>query len=156
MKKILLSLSLLFSVNSESATERIQAMRFDRGAVMKIYLAPGLGSLILFPCGLSEVFIGRSDDLLAQISTTDKKNLFLNLKLNASLPTNIIAKCDEERNVFVLDIIPSRNRHQDLIDIRSVFGQAKRSDIVEFKKSSASKTSVVIEKPVLLESGERK
>ena len=156
MKKVLLSLSLLFFVNSEAATDRIQAMRFDRGKVMKIYLAPGLGSLILFPCGLSEVFIGRSDDLLAQISTTDKKNLFLNLKLNASLPTNIIAKCDEDKNVFILDVIPSRTRHQDLIDIRSVFGQAKRSDISEVNDVPVLRNSVVVEKPILLESGERK
>ncbi|MGE3760574.1 MAG: hypothetical protein AB7H97_22610, partial [Pseudobdellovibrionaceae bacterium] len=128
MKKLSFVISLLVSSTAATSVERIQATRFDRSQVKRIYLSPGLGSIVLFPCALIEVFVGRSDDLKVQISPNDKKTLFLNLKLNASLPTNLIAKCEPERNVFVFDVIPDRAKHQDVVEIRSFFGSPSNPD----------------------------
>jgi hypothetical protein len=154
MKKLFFASSLLISALSYGV-ERIGAVRFNRGAVSPIYLAPGLGSMILFPCPLVEVFIGRSEDLKSQISPSDKKTLFLNLKLNSSLPTNVLARCEGERNVFVFDVIPSKAKHQDFVEIKSAYGGP---GLKEFKTSQSSlnprnKLKVVMQKPELIEKG---
>lgn len=155
MKKLLFVTNLLFFVPAMGQVERIQSTRFDRSQVMRIYLAPGLGSLVLFPCALVEVFVGRSEDLKAQISPSDKRTLFLNLKLNSSLPTNMIAKCEPEKNVFVFDVIPSKSQHQDLVDIRNVFGRPSMvgRKPIELSKSEKMKGRLVLKSPVLIDKG---
>ena len=156
MKSLLFAIS-LFSV-SVMAQERIQSMRFDKSQVQRIYLAPGLGSIVLFPCGLQEVFIGRGEDLKAQISPNDKKTLFLNLKLNSSLPTNVIVKCSSEKSIFVFDVIPSRTRHQDLVEIRSSYGRPNLMNGQRLEQVSQAKTinRLIVKTPVLMENGGRK
>lgn len=155
MKKLLFATNFLFVVSALGQVERIQSTRFDRSQVMRIYLAPGLGSLVLFPCALVEVFVGRGEDLKAQISPSDKKTLFLNLKLNSSLPTNMIAKCEPERNVFVFDVIPSKSQHQDLVDIRNVFGRPSMvgRKPTDLSKDGNEKGRLVIKSPVLVDKG---
>lgn len=157
MKNLLLVISFAAAgalAGTKASVDRIQATRFDRASVKRIYLAPGLGSIVLFPCALVEVFIGRSEDLKAQISPNDKKTLFLNLKLNTSLPTNMIVKCEGDRNVLVFGVIPSKNKHQDVVEIRSTFGRPKsqETNLVPLQNTSASKV-VVLKAKVLI--GER-
>lgn len=154
MKKLLFVTSVMFLTPVMAQVERIQSYRFDRSQVMRIYLAPGLGSLVLFPCALVEVFVGRGEDLKAQISPSDKKTLFLNLKLNSSLPTNLIAKCEPERNIFVFDVIPSKSQHQDLVDIRNVFGRPLNNENKSTKGMSVqNKGRVLLAAPVLVVNG---
>lgn len=140
------------------AQERIQSMRFDKSQVQRIYLAPGLGSIVLFPCGLQEVFIGRGEDLKAQISPNDKRTLFLNLKLNSSLPTNVIVKCNPEKSIFVFDVIPSRTRHQDLVEIRSSYGRPNLINGQRLERVSQTTTvnRLIVKAPVLIENGAQK
>lgn len=156
MKNLLFAISLC-SVPA-IAQERIQSMRFDKSQVQRIYLAPGLGSIVLFPCGLQEVFIGRGEDLKAQISPNDKKTLFLNLKLNSSLPTNVIVKCSPEKSIFVFDVIPSRTRHQDLVEIRSSYGRPNliNGQHLEQVKQTKTVNRLIVKAPVLMENGGRK
>lgn len=154
MTNLLLSLILL-NANAATQVSRIQAMRFDRSTVSQLYLAPGLGSVVLFPCNLIEVFVGRSDDLKAQISPNDKKTLLLNLKLNTSLPTNLIARCEGDRSPFVFDVFPSRQRHQDVVEIRGSFGSPgySKSNFKEVHPNTEKRTKIVISKPVMTEGG---
>lgn len=162
--RLILMKNLLFAINFislaaladvKSRVERIQSLRFDIGQVQKMYLAPGLGSIVIFPCALQEVFVGRGEDLKAQISPNDKKTLFLNLKLNSSLPTNVIAKCYPEKIIFVFDVIPNRDRHQDLFEIRSSFGRPQLVTENRNQHFIAEKTSVrrVVQSPILIEKG---
>ncbi len=157
MKSLFFVISLIHGT-ARANLDRIQAVRVDKGQVQRIYLAPGLGSILLFPCALQEVFIGRSEDLKAQISPNDKKTLFLNLKLNSSLPTNVIAKCSPENSIFVFDVIPSRSKHQDLVEIRSSYGRPNFSvghRLIESTQESP-RNKLVVKSPVLIEKGERK
>lgn len=154
MKNLLFVIS-MFEFSALASVDRIQAMRFDRSAVKEIYLAPGMGSMIQFPCALLEVFVGRNQDLKVQISPNEKKTLFLNLKLNASLPTNVIARCEGERNSYVFDVVPSRTKHQDVVEIRSSFGGPGLRPARNDQKNAISKNlgRVVIKQPVLVEKG---
>ena len=154
MKNLLFVIS-LFPQFVVANTERIQSMRFDKSKVERIYLAPGLGSIVLFPCGIQEVFVGRSDDLKVQISPNDKRTLFLNLKLNSSLPTNVIAKCELEKSIFIFDVIPSKVRHQDLVEIRSSFGRPNSKDFAAFT-AVRSINRLIVKAPELVEKGSAK
>ena len=156
MKNLLFAISFT-SVVANAAPDRIQSLRFDRSQVQKIYLAPGLGSVVLFPCALQEVFVGRSEDLKVQISPNDKKTLFMNLKLNSSLPTNVIVKCSPERNIFVFDVIPNKSRHQDLVEIRSSFGRpAMGGAAIQQVTQTRTVNRLIVKAPVLVENGGRK
>jgi hypothetical protein len=139
MKKLFFVIN-LFAISIQASSDRIQSLRFDKSQVQRIYLAPGLGSILIFPCGLQEVFVGRSDDLKAQVSPNDKKTLFLNLKLSTYQPTNLIAKCELERSIFIFDIIPSTTKHQDLVEIRSSFGSPRLQNAKLIQSSSVQAT----------------
>lgn len=155
MKKILFTSLLLFAIQTFAEMDRIQSLRFDRGSVKTLHLAPGLGSIVLFPCPLLEVFVGRSQDLKAQISPNDKKTLFLNLKLNSSLPTNFIARCEGDRTVFVFDVIPSRVKHQDVVEIRGFFGGPGQKELrpMQISQEKTLRNKLVLKTPTLLEKG---
>lgn len=157
MKNLLFVIS-LFPAITWAAQGRIQSMRFDKSHVQRIYLTPGLGSMVSFPCNLLEVFIGRSEDLKVQISPNDKRTLFLNLKLNSSLPTNVIAKCSPEKSIFVFDVIPSRRLHQDYVEINSSFGKPNRigSQKLEQITEVKSRNRLIVKAPVLVEDGGQK
>lgn len=147
MLKLLLITSLLYASDK---IDRIQSYRFDRSQVKQIYLAPGLGTKIMFPCSLIEAFAGRNDDLKTQISPNDKKVLYLNLKLNNSFPTNLIVSCENERTPYVFDVIPSKTKHQDIIEIKSGFGSPINKSLVQLPMKAAAKTKVVIVQPTLM------
>lgn len=134
--------------------KRIVALRFDRGSVQTIYLAPGMGSLVTFPCALKEVMVGRSEDLKAQISPNDKKSLLLNLKLNTSLPTNLIARCEPSGN-YVFDVIPSKSKHQDVVEIKSSFGGAQLPEQKEVSVKESESHKVVVMKPKIFKRSEK-
>jgi hypothetical protein len=156
MKKNLLitSFVIVFAIITNAAN-RIQAFKVDRRESKAIYLSPGLGSVVIFPCPLIEVFVGRSEELKAQISPNDRKTLFLNLKKNVSVPTNLIVRCEELRTIFVFDIVPSLSRHQDVVEIRNFFG---RPDLEESQKSPVTELkevnrAVIIKKPEIIGRG---
>lgn len=155
MKNLLFVIS-LFTISAHA--DRIQSLRFDKSQVQRIYLSPGLGSIVQFPCALEEVFVGRTDDLKVQISPNDKKTLFMNLKLNSSLPTNVIVKCTPDRSIFVFDVIPSKIRHQDFVEIRSSFGRPNMlggSSIQQITKTKSNQR-LILKSPVLIENGDIK
>lgn len=153
MKKLLF-ISLISSSQAYANIERLQSVRFNKAQVQRLHLAPGLGTIVTFPCSIQEAFLGRSEDLKAQISPNDKKVLFLNLKLNSSLPTNVIVKCFPERNIFVFDVIPSKSKHQDLVEVRGSYGAPKRTDLIT-ESVQAKSNKIVIKAPVLIQKGAR-
>lgn len=152
MKKLLFVIS--FMVSTGYSLDRLQALRFDKSKVQKIHLVPGLGSMISFPCLIEEAFLGRSEDLMVQISPKDKKILFLNLKLNSSLPTNLIVRCVIEKNIFIFDIIPNKTNHQDFVEIRNFYGRLETTNTdLNYKPSSLSPKKIVKKLPVLIQKG---
>lgn len=157
MKKNLLIISIsTFIILYASAENRIQAFRFDQSQTQTISLSAGLGSRLLLPCPVLEVLVGRTEDLKAEISPNDPKVVYLNLKKTLSSPTNLIVTCENNRNVFVFDIVPSNQNHQDIVEIRSSYGrpeysEAQRASLIEIKEVPSS--AVVLKKPIVVEKG---
>lgn len=102
--------------------KRITSILIDQAKPQSVYLSPGLGSMVVFPCFLSGAFVGNESEVQVQFSPSSKKILLLNLKSNFSHPTNMIATCENQRVHFVFDLIPSQRIHQDLIEIRAGYG----------------------------------
>ncbi len=155
MKKLLFATSILFLSDWAHSVERIQSIRLNRGQVERVYLSPGLGTVIHFPCAVVEAFVVRTADLKTQISPTDQKFLFLNLKLNSSLPANMVVRCANPNDVFVFDVIPSQTKHQDYVEVRSTFGRAGKLAEAGLTKTKSTQSfrKVVTEKPKLISKG---
>lgn len=103
-----------------SAPERISAFRKNLSKAEKILISPGLVTLLEFPNAITEVRVGSPESLKVQISKVSPKELTVYLSSSDSRPTNLIVRAD--RRVFVFDVIPSKNSHQDYVKVRSSFG----------------------------------
>jgi len=140
--------------------ERIRSSVLDRGKVTRIYMAPGMGSLLNLPCSIAEILVGRESELTARVSTTTKSSLYLNLNSSSSTPTNLIVRCDRRNVTLVFDVIPSKLLHQDVFDVKATIGGPvlDGSSIEVVASSERSKTlepalrqrkTIQIQRPIL-------
>jgi hypothetical protein len=169
MKKFIRFLLLIPAFSHAAPTSRVGSIIFNKGTVEKIYLASGLGSVLIFPCPIDEAFLGRSSEVTVLTSPKTKKNLLLSVKSSFSEATNLIVRCEEQLAPFVFDLIPSRAKHQDVILIRSSIGSPtlaqENLELIESSDQKAQARSqdlnakaksqpVVILKPQLVGEGE--
>ncbi|MGZ3769353.1 MAG: hypothetical protein ACXVCP_08495 [Bdellovibrio sp.] len=155
MKKIFLT-SLLLSMTVFAGPKRIQSVLFDKGNPHKIFLHPGLGTVITFPCFVSDSFLGDESQAEIKPSPSNRKNLLLSLRSTASRATNLIVRCEGQHSHFVLDIVPSKIIHQDILDIRAAFGRPELIELetqkkIESKTETPQTKKIVIMAPKLLE-----
>lgn len=116
----MLFFSLLFFNISFAEVARVSSTQTDLSKVQKIYLSPGLVSLIEFPSNIVEVRIGNPESVKAIISQASPKELTLLLTHHGSTPSNLIVRA--EKRVFIFDLVPSQSLHQDFIKVRGAFG----------------------------------
>lgn len=112
----------LLSLVSFATPDRIQSFYHDLGKVQKVYLSPGLVSVIEFPKPIVEVRVGNAKSVKAIISQASPKELTLYFSNSQSVASNIIVRAD--RSVYVLDIVPSHSTHQDYLKVSGSFGGA--------------------------------
>jgi len=144
---------LLFSLLFQPAfadVQRIESRIQTLNSTSRIYLKFGLIGVVEFPKNIIEVRIGNPNVLKAVISTASPRELMLYYKNSTSAATNLIVKSDKK--IYVLDIIPSRNNHQDFVKITSGVGAYNSSQPLKVLnqteiKPSAQKT----ESKILLE-----
>ena len=114
-------------VISAEPPSRISSRLADLGEVHKIFLAQGLAAVIQLPYPITEVKVGNPDDVQAIISKTLPSELTLLLKRSGAKPTNLIVSCGSR--TFVIDLIPSRKTHQDLVRISGSYGAPEMADM---------------------------
>jgi len=144
---------LLFSLLFQPAfadVQRIESRIQTLNSTSRIYLKFGLIGVVEFLKNIIEVRIGNPNVLKAVISTASPRELMLYYKNSTSAATNLIVKSDKK--IYVLDIIPSRNNHQDFVKITSGVGAYNSSQPLKVLnqteiKPSAQKT----ESKILLE-----
>ena len=127
---------------AESTIKRVQSMIFDKGSPQKIYLHPGLGSVITFPCFVSDSFLGDESQAEIRPSPSNRKIILLSLKSQASRATNLIVRCEGQLSHFVIDIVPSNKTHQDVLEIRAAFGRPELMPIQSEIAASNNKNTV--------------
>lgn len=149
MKKIFL-ISFMIFPSAFAAPKRIQSVLFDKGTTLKIFLHPGLGSVITFPCFISDSFVGDESQAEVRPSPSTRKNLLLSLKSSASRATNLIVRCEGQNSHFVLDVVPSSTSHQDVLEIRAAFGRPELITVESPPTNEAKPTQIVPKKVVLM------
>ncbi len=103
-----------------AAPKRISSIIKDLGKVEKVYLYPGLISVIEFPHPLIEVRLGNPRALKVEISQVSNRELTLHLTGLAAKATNLIVRSNQK--LYIFDVIPSRVSHQDYIQVKSFYG----------------------------------
>ncbi|MBC7457828.1 MAG: hypothetical protein H7235_06090 [Bdellovibrionaceae bacterium] len=103
-----------------AGTPRIESKYVSAGESSKIYLKPGLVSVLEFPYPILEVRIGNPAELKGAISQVSPKEITLYLKSSHSRITNLIVRSDKK--LFIFDVIPSESQHQDYVRISGSLG----------------------------------
>lgn len=116
-----------------AAPERISSIYKDLGRVEKIYLYPGLISVIEFPQDLLEVRVGNPKSVKVEISQVSPRELTLFLLGSAVNPTNLIVRSNQK--LYVFDIIPSKVSHQDYVQIKNFYGAPGKERSIKPKNS---------------------
>lgn len=113
---------LIYSLISIAAVgvERISQVYIDLSKPTPIYLSVGRSSLIDFPCSVISATPGPGKDVEITLAKTNPKELHLFLRSSNSQTTNLIVRCEEA--VFIFDIHPSKNNHQDYLQIDGYYG----------------------------------
>jgi hypothetical protein len=149
LKKLLSNIILVsnaFSFSSYGETKRIQSTIIDRGEPLKIQMVSGFGSVVTFPCLVADVYIGDEKQVGVKYSPTNKKILHFSIKNISSKPTNVLIRCEKRQRHIVIDIVPS-SIHQDVVEIRSVFGTPYMDlQETETKKTTKEPNKTLIEK----------
>ena len=158
---LVIALAVPLNLGFAASVKRIQSAALDKGQVHRLYLSPGLASVITFPCDVDEAVVGREQDLKVQVSPTTKRQLTLHLSNWSALHTNLLVRCGDKRDPFVFDIIVSRTTHQDHFKVSSFFGSPEdeslqTSVIDSSEKNLGSKTGgrkriIEIKQPILVE-----
>jgi len=155
---ILFSLFSFFSLSKpiQAAPKRIQSIAFDKGETHRIFVVPGLASVIKFPCFGADALSGDESQVSVRFSPTTKKELQISMRSSFSRPTNLIVRCEGQSDHFVFDLIPSRSIHQDVLDVRIGYG---RPDFVSENVPIAAKTipkKIVVKEKELVGTSKRR
>lgn len=119
-------LLLIFPLSAYSETSRISSKIMDLGSVGRIYMVPGLATLIELPEAVTGVRLGNPDLVQYYKPNSPNNEVTLVLKSELKTPTNLIIRSGRKKYVF--DIIPSKNIHQDLIEVISSVGSPSLDD----------------------------
>lgn len=119
LKKIRFSLIFLTLQPALSfGSSAISSAYVDTGRVQKLNLAPGVPTLLSFPCNIVAPLKDTAGNIEAA-QVEGPRRLVVWLKSSASQPSQLTVIC--ENQVFVFNIIPSR-QHQSYLKIVGAYG----------------------------------
>lgn len=128
--KLLISLVTLFSSISYAAEikppRRLSGQILDLGKVHSIYMVPGMATLIEIPTTVTGIRLGNPDAVQYFRPDKPENEVTLILKDASAKPTNLIIRSNSRK--FVFDIIPSKEVHQDTIEVVGSYGGAALDD----------------------------
>ena len=113
---ILVLSSCLFLVK-EAPPESVKFILSSEKKPETLFLFPGRVSLLNLPCAITKAIIGSPNDIKAEIDKLSPADAHILLKKWSSKPSNLILKCSDQ--VFLFNLIPSRNSHYDYIKVLS-------------------------------------
>lgn len=132
MLYLVLFVYILFPICSYSETPRIQNFSVDRKKVNKLLLSYSKVNKIRFPDPIDEVLIGLNHLYTHEISKRNSHDLNMRLTKGVKSPTNMIVSTTNH-DVYVFDLVPRNNTHQDFIIIDGSFYKSKLSLHKEIK-----------------------
>lgn len=120
---------MFFGPRVSLAVDRITpSTKMDKNKPFPVYIQPGRSTTIDLPCSITSAVPGTMGDLKAEIGPEKDNSLLVWLLSDRSIPTNLIVRCGIR--VLVFDIVPTRNSHQDYINITSIESSNSRRGLV--------------------------
>jgi hypothetical protein len=117
---------------------RISGQIYDLGKVHPVYMVPGMATLIEIPTTVTGIRLGNPDAVQYFRPDKPENEVTLVLRDSHAKPTNLIIRSNRRKYVF--DIIPSRQIHQDMVEVIGSYGGAAFQDSsMELIESSQSK-----------------
>ena len=132
LKTILKSISVmtllfcLYSIKAQAAPEkgstprRISSRYIDMGQPQKIYMVPGMATLIELPTPIHKIRVGNSKDVQYTKPKQPENEVTLFLTNADAKPTNLFLISG--KNKYIFDIVPSKSIHQDYIEVVGFYG----------------------------------
>jgi hypothetical protein len=108
---------------AEASVPRISTQTYVQGTILPVYMTAGRSTVIDFPCAVTKLNTGTGNDIHAAIGTSIPNEVDLHLEGAGSQSTSLIVRCKEK--VFVLEIIPSKNTHQEYLKIKKSIGSVR-------------------------------
>lgn len=124
MKSLFYFLGVLFLSSSSWALERISSVVFNTGQVKPFFLTSGRRTLIQSYCPVRAAPSGQEADVKTEIASYDSTHVWVWLTRPQAQGTNIFIICPNE-SPMVLEVIPSKEIHQDVLKIAASFGSAE-------------------------------
>jgi len=90
-------------------------------AAKRIYLKPGLMTLLKLPCKITESSLGDPDSFKLSFSKKNQKRVALKAIKKGTYATNLILLCKERAYVF--DLIAQNKIHQDVVKLQRTCGK---------------------------------
>ena len=144
MMNKLYSLFTLFLCTSSFAVDvklpkRISGQILDLGKVHTIYMVPGMATLIEIPTAVTCIRTGNPEAVQYFRPDKPENEVTLILKDAHAKPTNLIIRSNSRKYVF--DVVPSKDIHQDTIEVVGSYGGATiESESAELIESSDQKS----------------
>lgn len=101
---------------------RISGQILDLGKVHTIYMVAGMATLVEIPTAVTGIRLGNPDAVQYYRPEKPENEVTLVLKDNLAKPTNLIIRSNKKKYVF--DIVPSKEVHQDTIEVLGSYGGA--------------------------------
>jgi hypothetical protein len=125
-RQISFVICILFAVRSEAAERvlprRISGQIMDLGKVNTIYMVSGMATLIEIPTAVTGIRIGNPDAVQYFRPDKPENEVTLVLRDSNAKPTNLIIRSNQRK--FVFDLVPSKQVHQDMVEVVGAFGGA--------------------------------
>ncbi|RYZ70715.1 MAG: hypothetical protein EOP05_12895 [Proteobacteria bacterium] len=102
------------------SANRLSSENLDLGSVKKIYVGPGLISVIEFPEDTVEVRVGAPQVFKVVVSPANARELLVQVTNPQPFSTNLVVRT--VKRTFVFDLIPSTAKHQDLFRVAGAYG----------------------------------
>ncbi|MBU6374590.1 MAG: hypothetical protein KGQ59_01220 [Bdellovibrionales bacterium] len=119
---LLIGLSLSCFAGEVHLPRRISGQILDLGKVHTIYMVPGMATLVEIPTAVTGIRLGNPDAVQYYRPEKPENEVTLVLKDNFAKPTNLIIRSNAKKYVF--DIVPSKEVHQDTIEVLGSYGGA--------------------------------
>lgn len=134
MKKLITSLIVFWTITlfpslvvAETKTpRRISGQLLDLGKVHTIYMVSGMATVIEIPTAVTGIRCGNPDAVQYFRPDRPENEVTLILKDAAAKATNLIIRSNNRK--FVFDIVPSKDVHQDTVEVVGAYGGAALED----------------------------
>jgi len=116
----------LASAETPTLPKRISSRNVDLGRVHRVYMVPGMATMIEIPGPVTGIRMGNPEEISYFRPDKPENEVTLVLKTAGARPTNMIIRSGKRKYVF--DLIPSNTTHQDTIEIVGAYGGPEIED----------------------------